>query len=464
MPECLGLFLQNEKAVECYRLNAFQQDSHSTPSPVEDLIEQLMGQMDAREACGFLHDRANSIRNIIIKPNLVTHRHYRGDDFLSGSVVHASVLRPLLFYLKRKFGDASSIVIADNPVEGADFKTLMEKTGIAALISGMQAISPNDISVLDLRPYVVTEDDRGRFAQECRTGDPLGYVEIDLGRDSMFAELDAVPGIHYYTLADSTVDHFDPHKVQTSRTDKYHRPGVHKYLVSRTILDSDLIVNVAKMKTHCKAGVSLCLKNMIGMVYLKECMPHHRPGPPPQGDSFHEYPAAHYVATRKAYRFLRERIGIHRLPGFKAMRNLMQRKKILVGQHIEHGNWKGNDTIWRTILDLNRIAIYSDKNGVMRDTPQRQMLCIIDGIIAQQGEGPMAGEPVKAGILFGGWNPVMVDALAVKAMGLDYRAIPQLARALEITRWPLLPPGEHNLSCPESGVPNFNFTMPRGWQ
>src|SRR5438093_548816 len=33
------------------------------------------------------------------------------------------------------------------------------------------------------------------------------------------------------------------------------------------------------------------------------------------------------------------------------------------------GNWSGNDTLWRTILDLNRILLHADKNGELRTVP-----------------------------------------------------------------------------------------------
>lgn len=430
---------------------------------VNEIVFKLIKGLDLNDSRSGI-DVTKKISKVVIKPNLVTHRHYLGEDSFASSVIHSAVLRPLIEHIVKLSQGKASITIADNPVEGADFKAILEKTGIGPMVTELQNQGYRNLSVCDLRPLVLREDRRGHFYQEQQAGDPLGYVEIDLGRDSMFAELDDVPGIHYYTLADSTVDHFDPRKVQESRTDQYHCPGMHKYLVSKTILDADLIVNVAKMKTHCKAGVSMALKNMIGMVYLKECMPHHRPGPPPLGDSFPDYPAAHYVASRKAYRFLREKFGIQRIPGFRTIRNLMQKKKILIGQHTEHGNWKGNDTIWRTILDLNRIAIYADKNGVMRDTPQRQMLCIIDGIIAQQGEGPMAGEPVNAGIIFGGDNPVLVDALALKAMGIDWRTIPHISKTQGIKKWPLLTEKKVALDFPSINIPNFHFNMPKGWR
>ena len=60
------------------------------------------------------------------------------------------------------------------------------------------------------------------------------------------------------------------------------------------------------MKSHCKTGFSMALKNMIGIVDEKNCMPHHRPGPPPVGDSFPFTPARHYIYARKTYLKLRD--------------------------------------------------------------------------------------------------------------------------------------------------------------
>lgn len=402
--------------------------------------------------------------NVLIKPNLVTHRHYLGKDVLYSAVSHGSIIRPIIDYVFLALEGKGSIIIADNPVESTDFESLMEFTGIRSMVEELSKRRYCDVEVLDLRPRVLNEAKDGKFYYESQIGDPLGYVTINLGKESLFAEFDQDNSVHYYTLADHTVDHFNPRYKGESSTDKYHNSLTHVYIVSKSFLNADVIINIAKMKTHCKAGVTLALKNMIGMVYEKECMPHHRPGLPPKGDSFPHYPPAHYVASRKLYRRLRENLQIHRVPGFRSFRNLLQKKEILIGQHVEHGNWKGNDTIWRSILDLNRIAIYADKEGIMRDKPQRNYLAIIDGIIAQEGEGPMGGNPLVMSTIYGGFNPVVVDALAVKSMGLDYHLIKTLARAGDIKRWKLLPQDDFDLSFPTVEVPKHVFKMPKGWQ
>lgn len=408
-------------------------------------------------------DIVKQAANVVIKPNLVTHRHYLGESFLYSSIVHGSVIRPIIDYLNLAMKNDGKIIIADNPVEGADFKELMRFTGIQKMADELVNRKYNEIKVIDLRSKVLKEAKSGNFYNESQVGDPLGYIAIDLGSESMFAEFDKNSDIHYYTLADPTVDHIDPKYQGKSATDDYHNSRSHKYIVSKTILNADVIINVAKMKSHCKSGVTLTLKNMIGMVYQKDCMPHHRPGMPPDGDSFPEYPASHYVIAKKSYLWLRRLLQIHRLPGFRPFRNWLQKNRIMAGQHIEHGNWKGNDTIWRTILDLNRIAVYADKGGKMHNTPQRDYFAFIDGIISQQGEAPMNGEAVPTSIFFAGYNPVMIDAIAIKAMGLDYQLIKSVSKACEISKWPLLIEGNYDLSFSDMKLPNLEFKLTKGW-
>jgi hypothetical protein len=87
--------------------------------------------------------------------------------------------------------------------------------------------------------------------------------------------------------------------------------------------------------------------------------------------------------------------------------------------HAEWGDWRGNDTIWRTILDTNRVLFYADRSGVLRETKQRNYFCFIDGVVGMEGEGPMAGDAVPAGVVLAGDDPVAVDARAAEVMGFD---------------------------------------------
>jgi hypothetical protein len=129
---------------------------------------------------------------------------------------------------------------------------------------------------------------------------------------------------------------------------------------------------------------------------------------------------------------------------------------------IMEGSWQGNDTIWRTVLDLNRILFFADRDGVMRDTPQRRYLALVDGIIAGEGEGPLASTPRNAGLMVGGFDPVLVDLACVRAMGLAEAFVPMVTRALEE---PLLPSSNLDLlKVVEDGpAPVGSFVPPKTW-
>ena len=126
------------------------------------------------------------------------------------------------------------------------------------------------------------------------------------------------------------------------------------------------------------------------------------------------------------------------------------------------GSWEGNQTLWRTILDLDKILFFADKDGEIRDTPQRRYLTLVDGIVAGEGKGPLGATPVEAGLLVGGFDPALVDVAAARAMGLDPEKIVMIREALGGT---LLPSG--HLAALETvfdgPVPARAFKAPRSW-
>jgi uncharacterized protein (DUF362 family) len=66
---------------------------------------------------------------------------------------------------------------------------------------------------------------------------------------------------------------YDPRKMWRTTG----RAGI-GFLIARDILEADLVVNVPKLKAHKKAGITCCLKNLIGINGNKEYLPHHRKG------------------------------------------------------------------------------------------------------------------------------------------------------------------------------------------
>ena len=102
------------------------------------------------------------------------------------------------------------------------------------------------------------------------------------------------------------------------------------------------------------------------------------------------------------------------------------------------GAWHGNDTLWRTIVVLNRILLYARADGSLADTPQRRYVAIVDGIVAGQGQGPLVPDPLPAGVLLLGENAVAVDVVGATVLGMDPARLPQIVRAFDPSPYPLI--------------------------
>jgi hypothetical protein len=114
---------------------------------------------------------------------------------------------------------------------------------------------------------------------------------------------------------------------------------------------------------------------------------------------------------------------------------------------IRSGNWYGNDTTWRMVQDLNRILIYADKNGNLSDSPTRRIFCIVDGIVAGEGNGPLDPTPKQAGVIVAGRNLIAVDLTCARLMDFDYKRLPILYRSLEDETLPLFTGGYGDIIC-----------------
>jgi hypothetical protein len=123
------------------------------------------------------------------------------------------------------------------------------------------------------------------------------------------------------------------------------------------------------------------------------------------------------------------------------------------------GSWAGNCTLWRTILDLNRLLLCADRDGVVHDAPVRRYLTIVDGIVAGEGEGPLGATPVEAGLLVGGLDARLADVAAVRAMGLDPAKIPLL---VEAGACGLFEAGEPEVTL-DGPPPARRFRAPKSW-
>jgi uncharacterized protein (DUF362 family) len=353
---------------------------------------------------------------VVLKPNFVRHYHERGGD-LATVVTHLSVLRPLIDYALLAVGPEGSVVVADAPQYDCDIEVLLAATRLPELIAWYRDAVGARVEWRDLRVEFGRQEHGVQIEKHRLAGDPEGYVAVDLGSASEFAGMDErqlrlLRGADY----DEEI------------TIAHHSGGRNAYLVARTVLSADLVVNVPKVKTHKKSGVTLSMKNLIGINGDKNWLPHYRAGFTSRGGD--EFPRPNlYARVRRlgagvAREMLKRGVGGPVLRRLRAVENAAG-----LGDRLRNGNWWGNDTIWRTAVDLNKILYLGDRDGVL-GRPTRRVLNVYDGIVAGEGDGPMAPDPRPVGMLAAGEDGVATDVAVAWVMGFDWRRIPILARAL----------------------------------
>src|SRR5262249_5093705 len=153
----------------------------------------------------------------------------------------------------------------------------------------------------------------------------------------------------------------------------HHSSVRHEYSIPGTVLDADVVIQLPKLKTHKKTGVTLALKGVIGLTNEKYWLPHFSEGDPSRGGD--EFDRAPTVGDR-----FKNTLSRLPLPGDHSL--VARAPRLSDPPRVIDGSWEGNDTLWRTILDLNRILFFADRDGRLSGEPQRRLLALVDGIVA----------------------------------------------------------------------------------
>lgn len=357
---------------------------------------------------------------VLIKPNWVLHAS-RSDGDTLGLITHSSVLRPIIDYVLLALRGRGRILIGDAPMQSADFAKLMERTRIKQIVEQVSA-GEVEIGIRDFRENVCKLDDKGRvIGHRSLPGDPDGYCTVNVAGESMLSPVSQESWRFRVTNYDPT----------TMR--HHHDANRHEYLIARAILESQVVIGVPKLKTHRKAGLTCCLKNMVGINGSKDYLPHHRIGATKKGGDEYLHPSFWKHACAKITDHMETSPdssfrGISRF----ALRLCRRMAHNFAGDPYYEGSWYGNDTIWRTVLDLNRILKFARPDGTFADLPCRRIFHVVDAIVAGGGEGPLRPDPVNVGIILAGEEAAAVDALAARLVGLDPEQIPLLKHAMEL--------------------------------
>ncbi len=435
------------------------------------LIGKTPAALNAQWASSVLPEGA--FRHIVIKPNWV--QHESSPDFpIRALVTSADLIDVVIAACVEKYPDAETIVVGDVPLQSCDFNLMLKQSGMERVMERWKNHAKPRISFRDWRREryelvdgYMQKDETGDF------GDPAGYREVVLDALSF---LDPISS----QREKFRVSDYDIERIQSS-----HRQGYHRYLIAGSVLDADLFINLPKMKTHQKTGITGALKNLVGCNGEKAFLVHYLKGQPQQGGD--EFPGdiawtirlqvrvrealqkrskILFTLLRPVWRMIKKVHGIQ-TEGTQA--NLKQGRFYLAA-----GAWHGNDTIWRMVYDLNRIIRFAPAaGGALASRPQRAYVAIMDAIVAGEGNGPLQPLPVDSGLLLAGNNPFALDLVMSRLMGLDHTRIPLVSRVTNFGDgdWSNTKPGEiiiddghQHITGIDNLPPKKTFLPPPGWR
>lgn len=359
---------------------------------------------------------------VLIKPNLVHHAN-GGPWGTEPLVTHPALIRAMAQVALD--AGPSQVVVGDAPIQGCDFDALLRSSTLDSWAESKCAEDCRFRGIHDFRRTTCNWIDGVRIADEQRQAMDR-FVLFDLADESL---LEPVTG----ERESFRVTCYDPRKLSGT-----HSKGRHQYLVARDAIDADVVINLPKLKTHKKAGITCALKNLIGINGNKEYLPHHRLGG--SGDGGDCYPGSSRIKRALEYALDRQNMAAS-LPGAKrwgVMANQLQRISGLLGDELGvEGSWQGNDTIWRTCIDLNRILLYGRADGSLAAGPVRRVIHIVDAIVAGQGDGPLSPQPLDLGLVFAGENAPAVDWVSALLMRYTPSDVPLIGNAFAQYSHPL---------------------------
>jgi len=345
-------------------------------------------------------------KSVLLKPNWVKQSKNSYDEICLRT--HDNfILVTLRILLKMA---PSKVLIADAPIQGCNWDHMISEY-LQGEIDRLSTEFDIPVHIKDFRRRTYN------FAENSANAEinPLSdYVIFDVGQDSMLEPI--TTGQSNFRVTD-----YDPDRMSSA-----HAPGIHKYCIARDFFDTDVVISLPKIKTHQKAGLTGALKNLVGINGDKDFLPHHRIGGTNRGGDC--YPG------RSSLRYWSEQAldGANRRQGKKSFWLLQKFSSLLWKlsfpgpEHQMAAGWYGNDTTWRMVMDLNRIAEYGDVSGKLKDKAQRQLFSLCDAVIGGQGDGPLEPDPLPLGIISFTNSSFLNDYVMAKLMGLPVEKIPLL--------------------------------------
>jgi len=401
-------------------IDAYREDDGATMARALERLGSYVGW--STEGKGPLRDLIPPGARVLIKPNFVLD-HNQSNGGMDPMITHQSVVKAVVNAALQT--DAAEVVVGDAPIQTCDFDALLETTGLGTWAETVQKADSRFQGVKDFRRTTAQYVNGVRVAEENKLPEE-NFVLFDLASESLLEPITDEKD-------DFRVTCYDPRLMA-----KTHGKGRHRYLVARDVLDADVVINLPKLKTHKKAGITCALKNLIGINGNKEYLPHHRIGGAALGGDC--YPGNSRVKRMLEYAADQQNLTDSGTKGrvWGSVATQLNRMLHMMGDNLGiEGSWSGNDTIWRTGLDLNRVLLYGQTDGSMSDTPRRRVVHVADAIVAGQGDGPLSPQPLPLGLLFAGNNAACMDWFGSLLLGYDPQLLPIVREAFGSYRWPI---------------------------
>jgi uncharacterized protein (DUF362 family) len=353
-------------------------------------------------------------KTVLVKPNLVLHP--KNSDQEKCLITHPNfILQAVESILEF---NPSKVIIGDAPIQLCKWDFLFNEYFFNSL-SRLENKFQTEIVLIDFRRTVYSSLEKVKNEIRPMTD----YILFDLKTDSLLEPITDNENKFRVT-------NYNPDRLALS-----HSPGKHLYCIAKELFEAEVIIQLPKIKTHQKTGITNALKNLVGINGDKDFLPHHRIGGSARGGDC--YPGSNSI------RYISENFldNANRNIGSKTYYPWYYLSKILwklvpkSRYHSLTASWYGNDTTWRMVADLNIIAMFGNANGELSQKPVRKIYSLCDGIIGGQGDGPLKPKPLPMGVIMFTNHSVAADTAVAKLMRFDISLIP-LIRELS-NQWPI---------------------------
>lgn len=349
-------------------------------------------------------------KSVLLKPNWVKHCEKPTDELCLCTHENfiLAVLEEILSMHPKK------VLIADAPVNLCRWDILLSE-GFLDEIDRLQKQFNIEILIKDFRRTISDFKTNTIITNRVPMDE---YVIFDTGEKSHLEPI---------TTDDNRfrITNYNPDDMKN-----YHGHGMHKYCIVRDFFDYEVVFTLPKMKTHQKAGFTNALKILVGINGDKDYLPHHRMGAANHGGDCYKDDSL----LRRLGEWASDQKN-RNLGKWKYWPYIIATKICWILSRPEPGmtlgaSWYGNDTIWRTVMDIQMIAQYGsvdlDGKGLINEKKQRIVYSICDGIIGGQGDGPLYPTPLPLGVVAISDNPYLMDVVGGTLLGINVDKIPML--------------------------------------